>query len=259
MWFWFAIGCAPACEPGFLSQDGACYWVDDPTERTLRAVLSVPLPDPLTALGRFESWMQHSDASCPGGLDGTWDTEGCTTEGGVYFTGKALLFKHADPNPAPGELALDTSMVSAATLRKGDSQLEAGGIASFHANRIEEGFEIRAATTGDFFESPAQVPWMEAGLGQSLYAILWTAEDHLELDGGVSHPAGELYLDHLEVDAGCARGTVLVHSGGERHWTELEWDCGCGVVSTGALEGMEICAPLSSRASELAETMRAPL
>lgn len=259
MWFWIAIGCAPACEPGFLSQDGACYWVEDPTQDTLRALLSVPLPDPLTVLERFESWMQHSDESCPGGLDGTWDTEGCTTESGVHFTGKALVFRHTDPDPAPGEMALDTSMVSAATLRVGTEQLEAGGIASFHANRVEEGFEIRAATTGDFFESPAQVPWMQPGLGQSLYAILWTAPDHMELDGGVSHPHGELYFDHVAVDGDCARGTVLVHSGGERHWTELDWDCDCGVVTSGASAGVEICAPLSERSAELSDTLQAPL
>lgn len=261
MWM-LLLACASDCDPGFEARGSHCYWVEDTQvspELLLQDALQSPLPDPISVVRHYQSWMQSGDASCPSALDGVWDTLGCTSDDGVDFVGKALLYWLNEEEPETGELAVDLALVSAATMRDGERSVEMGGIVSLEAMRQAQGYTIQSAVTGDFFETPAQEPWMADGLGQSLYIDLDTESGVLELDGGVSHASADLYFDQVQVLDGCPQGTVLVHEHLGQIWTELNWNCGCGTVDHGPLEGQEFCAPLAERAAELDAVLRSVL
>lgn len=257
MWM-LLLGCAVDCEPGFEERGGHCYWVEDSSspESLLKEALQAPLPDPLSTIARYQEWTKGGDSSCPSAVDGVWDTLGCTSDTGMEFAGKALLFWVTVPEPQTGQMAIDVALVSAATMRQGDRSLQAGGITSLDARAQEQGFLVRSAVTGDFFETPAQQPWMAQGLGQSFYADLDTATGEMELDGGISHPSADVYFDKVQVVDGCPSGPVLVHEHLAQGWTELAWECDCGTVISGPNEGLEICAPLAQRAADLDAILR---
>ncbi|MFT5583350.1 MAG: hypothetical protein ACI9VR_000928 [Cognaticolwellia sp.] len=253
MWMVF-LACASECDPGFEARDSHCYWIEGSgvsPQILLQDVLQFPLPDPATVVGRYQSWIQRGDSSCPGVVEGVWDNPGCTTDEGVEFAGKALLFWGSESEPSPGEPAVGLALQIAASVRDGERSVQMGGIVSYDATRQDQGYTVHAAVTGDFFETPEQKSWMAKGLGHSLYISLDTQVGAMDLDGGVSNESGDLYFDQVQVVDGCPQGQVLVHEHLAQGWTELNWNCGCGTVAHGPLEGQEFCAPLAERAAEL--------
>ena len=261
MWV-FLLACADDCDPGFEARDSRCYWSeasDASPQLLLDAVLAVPLPDPISVARHYQNWMQHADASCPGENNGVWDNPGCTTEEGVEFAGKAVFFWAGESESGAGEVRVDMALLSSVVVRDGERFVEMGGVASYDAVLQEQGYDVRSKVTGDFFETPEQEPWMADGLGHSLYAHLDTHSGVLELDGGMSHPSADLYFENLVLVDGCPQGQVLVHEHLAQGWTELNWNCGCGTVDRGPLEGQEFCAPLAERAAELQAVLQEPL
>ena len=255
------MACAADCDPSFEERDGRCYWSSEESspQVLLNQALGAPLPDPISTIARYQEWAQSGDSDCPSAVEGVWDTLGCTSDSGMDFVGKALLFWVDTPEPQVGEMAIDLALVSGATMRLEERTLQVGGITALDARREEQGYALRASVTGDFFETPPVQPWMAQGLGQSFFAELDTASGAMLLDGGISHPSADLYFDRVQVIDGCPQGTVLVHEHLAQGWTELSWDCACGTVTEGALEGAQLCAPLAERAAELDAVLRQAL
>lgn len=259
MWMLF-LACAADCDPGFESREDRCYWAEQSNpQELLQVALSAPLPDPMATIERYQSWVDLGTSSCPAAWGGVWDTAGCTTQDGIEFLGKAVQFSIMEPEPEVGQVALDSALLVAATMRDGEMSMQAGGALSYNAERQAGGYKIMATLAGDFFETPVHEPWMSEGLGQSFFVDLDSEAGIMELEGGVSHAHADLYFDKVQVVDGCPTGVLLVHAHLADSWAELDWRCDCGVVTEGPWRGLEVCAPLAERSEELIDVLLEPL